>query len=51
VAEMKWKTDLRLNKTEVKVGSVVGKLSEATTKCLQRLKQKSPSSCKEDEVK
>ena len=30
VAEMKWKTDLHLNKTVVKVSSVVEKLGEAT---------------------
>ena len=32
---MKWKPDLHLNKTEVRVDSVVEILSEVTTKCLQ----------------
>ena len=48
---MKWKTDLHLNKTEVRVSSVVEKLGEATQACLKRLKRKSPSSYKEEEVK
>ena len=47
---MKWKTDLHLNKTEVRVGSVVEKLNDATTTCLKRLKRKAPPSCKEEEV-
>ena len=47
VAKMKLKTDLHLNKIEVRVDSVVGNLSEATTKCLRKLKRKAPSSCKE----
>ena len=47
---MKWKTDLHLNKTEIRVNSVVEKLGEATTRCLQRLKRKVPSSCNEEEV-
>ena len=41
VAEMKWKTDLHLNKTEVRVDSVVEKLGEATKTCLKRLKKSS----------
>jgi len=48
---MKWKTDLHLNKTEVRVESVVKKLGEATKTCLKRLKRKAPSACKEEEVK
>ena len=48
---MKWKTDLHLNKTEVRVSFVVDQLNVATTTCLKRLKSRAPSSCKEEEVK
>ena len=48
---MKWKTDLHLNKTEVRVNSVVEKLGEAMQTCLKRLKRKALSSCKGEEVK
>ena len=51
VATMKWKTDLHLNKTELKIGSMVDKLGDATERCLKKLKRKAPSSCKEEEVK
>ena len=50
VATMKWKTDLHLNKTELKVGSVVEKLGDATDKCLKKLKRKAPQICKEEVV-
>ena len=51
VAQMKWKTDLHLNKTEVRVNSVVEQLNAATTSYLRKLKRKAPSSCREEEVK
>ena len=51
VAATKWKTVLHLNKTEVRVESVVEKLGEATKTCLKKLKTKDPSACKEEEVK
>ena len=48
---MKWKTDLHLNKTEVRVNSVVEQLNAATTSYLRKLKRKAPSSRREEEVK
>ena len=51
VAEMKWKTDLHLNKTKLKVSSVVESLDVATTTCLKRLKRKAPQPCKEEIAK
>jgi hypothetical protein len=51
VAQMKWKTDLHLNKTEVRVNSVVEQLNAATTSSLRKLKRKAPSSYREEEVK
>ena len=51
VAEMEWKTDIHLNKMEVRVSSVVEKPGEATQTCLKRLNRKAPSSCKLKEMK
>ena len=48
---MKWKTGLYLNKIEIKVGSMVDNLGEATTKCLEKMKRKAPSTCKTKELK
>ena len=48
---MKWKTDLHLNKTDVRVDSVVEKVGDATTRYLRRLKRKSLTSYKDEEVK
>ena len=50
VAIMKWKTDLHLN-TKLKVGSIVGKLEDATNQCLKKLKRKAPKVCKEEVAK
>ena len=51
VATMKWKTNLHLNKTEHNVGSLVEQLGEETTKCLQKLKRKAPTTSKEEGLK
>ena len=48
VATMKWKTNLHLNKTKLKVCFVVEKLGDATTQYLKKLKKKAPRVCKEE---
>ena len=48
VAIMKWQTNLHLNKTELKVGSLVEKLGDATTQWLRKLKRKALRVCKKE---
>ena len=48
---MKFKADLNVNKTQLKVGSVVEQLNEVTNKCLKKLKRKAPTSCSVEVIK